>query len=105
MENLTLEEEEPEDTQFSFITGSVKKNPKKQIQIEMEKDEEKTALVARNNNTDIVQTWSPAAEYLNKRTYRGLEQKIGETEVTKAVQGRSGIPMSYAEEPEQIEHS
>jgi hypothetical protein len=32
--------------------------------------------------------------------FRGLEQRIGETPVTLAAQGRSGIAMSYEEEPE-----
>ena len=32
--------------------------------------------------------------------YRGLEQRIGETPVTLATQGRSGIAMSYEQEPE-----
>ncbi|XP_068626310.1 2-(3-amino-3-carboxypropyl)histidine synthase subunit 2 [Battus philenor] len=37
---------------------------------------------------------------LQERTWRGLEQKLGETEVKKAEEGRSGIPLHYNNEPE-----
>ena len=39
-----------------------------------------------------------AAEFLNKRTWRGLEQQLGETEVTMAIQGRSGVAAGYSHE-------
>ncbi|EGG23753.1 diphthamide biosynthesis protein 2, partial [Cavenderia fasciculata] len=37
-----------------------------------------------------------AADVYQTRTYKGLQTKIGETEVTKAVQGQSGIPKQYS---------
>lgn len=36
--------------------------------------------------------------HLAGRSYRGLEQKVGETKVKNAVVGRGGIAMSYGEE-------
>lgn len=38
------------------------------------------------------------AEYLSSRSWRGLEQKQGETPVTKAVEGRKGIAAGYTHE-------
>lgn len=38
------------------------------------------------------------AEYLASRSWRGLEQKLGETAVTKAVDGRKGIAAGYSHE-------
>lgn len=41
---------------------------------------------------------SSGAEFLQSRTWQGLEQRIGETEVSQAVKGRSGIAQSYVNE-------
>lgn len=41
----------------------------------------------------------PAARFLAKRSFSGLEQRIGETPVVDAVEGRSGVAASYSEEP------
>lgn len=38
------------------------------------------------------------AEYLSNRSWRGLEQNLGETKVEKATIGRSGIPQGYENE-------
>ncbi len=40
---------------------------------------------------------SEAAEFLNKREYRGLEAKVGETKVQAAVLGKVGIASDYGE--------
>lgn len=37
---------------------------------------------------------------LQNRSWTGLEQKLGETEVKKAEEGRKGIPLQYCNEPE-----
>ena len=39
-----------------------------------------------------------AEEYLHQRSWQGLEQQLGETPVTKAVQGQKGIAMAYENE-------
>ena len=36
-----------------------------------------------------------AASYLAGRSWQGLERKLGETAVTKAVEGRRGIAIAY----------
>ena len=62
---------------------------------------------ATNMHTEVVNyaehasmTVRDASEYMNsKRTFKGLEQKLGETQPMKAVQGLSGIAQSYISEP------
>ena len=39
------------------------------------------------------------AAYLEHRSWQGLEQKLGETEVGVAVEGRSGVATAYTHEP------
>uniref|UniRef100_A0A452GWE0 Uncharacterized protein n=1 Tax=Gopherus agassizii TaxID=38772 RepID=A0A452GWE0_9SAUR len=41
---------------------------------------------------------SPAASFLESRSWRGLEQQLGQTPVTKAVPGRRGIAIAYEDE-------
>ena len=36
--------------------------------------------------------------FLQTRSWQGLEQKLGETPVTMATEGRSGIPICYTHE-------
>ncbi len=40
-------------------------------------------------------------EFLSERSWKGLEQRLGETEVKKAVEGRRGIAMGYEGEAEE----
>lgn len=39
-----------------------------------------------------------AAVFLSGRTWQGLEPRLGETPVVKAVEGRKGIAIAYEEE-------
>lgn len=39
-----------------------------------------------------------AAEYLRSRSWQGLEQRLGETEVTEAVEGTTGVAATYTHE-------
>lgn len=39
-----------------------------------------------------------SASFLAERSWRGLEQKLGETPVAKAGKGRKGIAIAYEEE-------
>ncbi|NXT00488.1 DPH2 synthase, partial [Jacana jacana] len=60
------------------------------------------ALACRNQTRALVEI-SPAASFLESRSWRGLEQQLGHTRVSKAVQGRRGIAIAY--EDEGREHS
>lgn len=39
------------------------------------------------------------ASFLESRSWRGLEQQLGQSAVTKAVVGRRGIAIAYEDEP------
>ena len=40
-----------------------------------------------------------SGEFLSERSWKGLEEKLGQTAVTKAVEGSKGIAASYNTEP------
>ncbi|KFU96354.1 Diphthamide biosynthesis protein 2, partial [Chaetura pelagica] len=56
-----------------------------------------TALACRDQTRALTQI-SPAASFLEFRSWRGLEQQLGQTPVSKAVQGRRGIAIAYEDE-------
>lgn len=57
-----------------------------------------TALQLRNQNEELIEYRSEAAEYLATREYRGLEPRIGETEAHAAIMGTTGIAKGYDHE-------
>ncbi|KAI6063947.1 Diphthamide biosynthesis protein 2 isoform X1 [Aix galericulata] len=56
-----------------------------------------TSLACRDQTRALAEI-SPAASFLESRSWRGLEQQLGQTPVSKAVQGRRGIAIAYEEE-------
>uniref|UniRef100_A0A8C5X4K1 2-(3-amino-3-carboxypropyl)histidine synthase subunit 2 n=1 Tax=Malurus cyaneus samueli TaxID=2593467 RepID=A0A8C5X4K1_9PASS len=56
-----------------------------------------TALASRDQTRALAEI-SPAASFLESRSWRGLEQQLGQTPVSKAVQGRRGIAIAYEDE-------
>ncbi|NXF07457.1 DPH2 synthase, partial [Smithornis capensis] len=56
-----------------------------------------TALACRDQTQALAEI-SPAASFLESRSWRGLEQQLGQTPVSKAVQGRRGIAIAYEDE-------
>ncbi|XP_073214417.1 LOW QUALITY PROTEIN: 2-(3-amino-3-carboxypropyl)histidine synthase subunit 2 [Lepidochelys kempii] len=56
-----------------------------------------SALACRNPALALAEI-SPAASFLESRSWRGLEQQLGQTPVTKAVPGRRGIAIAYEDE-------
>lgn len=59
-----------------------------------------TALACRDQTRALMEI-SPAASFLESRSWRGLEQQLGQTPVSKAVQGRRGIAIAYEDEGHQ----
>ncbi|XP_062437396.1 2-(3-amino-3-carboxypropyl)histidine synthase subunit 2 [Rhea pennata] len=57
-----------------------------------------SAALACRDQTRAVAEISPAASFLESRSWRGLEQQLGKTPVSKAVQGRRGIAIAYEDE-------
>ncbi|XP_045160185.2 2-(3-amino-3-carboxypropyl)histidine synthase subunit 2-like [Mercenaria mercenaria] len=58
-----------------------------------------TAVVLRSDAMTVATQADSAGEYLSMRSWQGLEQKLGETPVTMAVEGQKGIAMGYSDEP------
>ncbi|XP_035393528.1 2-(3-amino-3-carboxypropyl)histidine synthase subunit 2 [Cygnus atratus] len=56
-----------------------------------------TSLACRDQTRALAEI-SPAASFLESRSWRGLEQQLGKTPVSKAVQGRRGIAIAYEDE-------
>ncbi|NXE45301.1 DPH2 synthase, partial [Casuarius casuarius] len=57
-----------------------------------------SAALACRDQMRAVAEISPAASFLESRSWRGLEQQLGKTPVSKAVQGRRGIAIAYEDE-------
>ena len=77
-----------EPTDVSLITGNIRETKiKNKFQGGSELAEINWALESIGQN-------------LQNRSWKGLEQKLGETEVVKAEEGRQGIPLQYDNEPD-----
>ncbi|XP_061708330.1 2-(3-amino-3-carboxypropyl)histidine synthase subunit 2 [Cydia pomonella] len=75
-------------TDVSLITGKIRET-------KLNHDGNGMELEAKTN-------WAVEniGQNLQERSWQGLEQKLGETEVKLAEQGRKGIPLQYSNEPE-----
>lgn len=94
--HVEFPDEDPLDeewTDVSLITGALRSARLSQT----EANPSCTAVVHRNATLTVAEV-SPAASFLDSRSWKGLEQKLGETPVTKAVQGRRGIAIAYDDE-------
>ncbi|XP_061661692.1 2-(3-amino-3-carboxypropyl)histidine synthase subunit 2 [Syngnathoides biaculeatus] len=86
-------QEECDETDVSLITGALRSN-----KLDSDRAESScgSSLVLRNQTLTVAN--NPAASFLVTRSWRGLEPKLGETPVAKAVEGRRGIAIAYEEE-------
>ncbi|XP_032073126.1 2-(3-amino-3-carboxypropyl)histidine synthase subunit 2 [Thamnophis elegans] len=80
---------------ISLITGQLRSIDPSLIDAEPNSD---TTVMCRNHVQTVSQI-SPAASFLESRSWRGLEQQLGQTEVKKAIVGRRGIAIAYEDEP------
>ncbi|KAK7881235.1 hypothetical protein WMY93_029644 [Mugilogobius chulae] len=64
---------------------------------EPDQTSESSSLVLRNQTMTVANA-NAAASFLSGRSWQGLEKKLGETPVVKAVEGRRGIAIAYEEE-------
>lgn len=78
----------------SLISGDLRRQC---LYSEPDRTSASSSLVLRNQ-TMTVATTNSAASFLAGRSWQGLEQKLGETPVVKAVEGRRGIAIAYEEE-------
>lgn len=78
-----------EDADLSLITGKIRINEK----IENSDESSKALAVQDTRITSLHQ--SGGGQFLAERSWQGLEQKIGETAPTLAVEGQTGIAWNY----------
>lgn len=83
---LKLSEQESD---ISLITGGTRYNDYK-----TEDGKTRLDLIRRDDGLSVVHH-EGAGEYLQTRSWTGLEQKLGQTEISKAVEGKKGIAMGY----------
>lgn len=83
---LKLSEQESD---VSLITGGTRYNDYK-----TEDGKTRLDLIRRDDGLSVVHH-EGAGEYLKNRSWTGLEQSLGQTEITKAVEGKKGIAMGY----------
>ncbi|XP_047424695.1 2-(3-amino-3-carboxypropyl)histidine synthase subunit 2 [Mugil cephalus] len=88
-------EEEDDGTDVSLITGALRSH--NLLNSEPVESAYGSSVVLRNQTMTVANTNS-AASFLAGRSWRGLEPKLGETPVVKAVEGRRGIAIAYEEE-------
>ncbi|WAR24696.1 DPH2-like protein [Mya arenaria] len=85
-----------DDTDISLVTGRLRFTGLGDV-------EAGTAVMVRDDSLTVATQAESAGEYLGMRSWQGLEQKLGETPVTKAVEGQRGIAMGYSTEPSILE--
>ncbi|XP_037311898.2 2-(3-amino-3-carboxypropyl)histidine synthase subunit 2 [Pungitius pungitius] len=92
---LADRQEDDDETDMSLITGALRSQ--NLLSSEPEVSSFGSSVVLRNQALTVANTNS-AASFLSERSWRGLEEKLGETPVVKAVEGRRGIAIAYEEE-------
>ncbi|XP_044298598.1 2-(3-amino-3-carboxypropyl)histidine synthase subunit 2 [Varanus komodoensis] len=92
-EKLTETNNEPS---ISLITGELQST---RLYKSQDKESSPGTAVACQSHKQTLAEISPGASFLESRSWRGLEQQLGQTAVTKAVVGRRGIAIAYEDEP------
>ncbi|KAI8509022.1 Diphthamide biosynthesis protein 2 [Branchiostoma belcheri] len=82
-----------DETDVSLISGGMRR-----VGLRDEETAGSTAVVKRNDLLTVAEV-NTGASFLQSRSWQGLEQQLGETEVTTAVEGRRGIAAGYSHEP------
>lgn len=76
-------------TDVSLVTGKIRET-------KIHSNEEGGMEVAEKQNWAL----ESIGQNLQERSWKGLEQKLGETDVKNVEEGRKGIPLQYSNEPE-----
>ncbi|KAM9337278.1 2-(3-amino-3-carboxypropyl)histidine synthase subunit 2 [Symphorus nematophorus] len=92
---LADQQEDDDETDVSLITGALRSH---NLLISEPAESSCGSSVVLRNQTMTVANTNSAASFLAERSWRGLEQKLGETPVVKAGKGRKGIAIAYEEE-------
>ncbi len=86
--------EDEEVADVSLITGKVRSLRSREEGPDSAEESSASALMAQETSVSVLHERG-GGDFLAGRSWKGLEQKLGETEVTKAVKGQSGIAMGY----------
>jgi len=93
------EDEDDDKPEFSLITGKYRSKKlfgTAKEERKLDKDEDSTTLVRTNQERGLSSRYrNPIGEYLQTRTYQGLDPRTGLDEPSALEQGRSGIPRGY----------
>ncbi|TFK67322.1 diphthamide biosynthesis protein [Pluteus cervinus] len=90
--------EDPDKPVFSLITGTYRHAKRFRVRQQTAGAEvQETAMVLRNPDTAMVMKDSAAGQFLNDRSFKGLEVRLGEDMPSLIEQGRSGIARGYDE--------
>ena len=82
------------ESDVSLITGEAR-----HLNYTAEPQKYNDSLIRRDDALSMIH-YSGAGEFLTNRSWTGLEQNLGITEVTKAIDGKKGIAAGYEEENE-----
>jgi diphthamide biosynthesis protein 2 len=102
----TGQETDPDQPVFSLISGTYRQakrygNGKEQNHGVAPYDGSSTVVLRNQNNTVAqVATDSAAGQFLQQRTYKGLELRLGEDAPSVLEQGRHGIARGYQDDLE-----
>lgn len=81
------------ESDISLLTGGVRGGV---VRADQQKPNESTDLMSKSDNVIAERT---AGDALRERTWRGLEQNLGQDEVAEIQPGRSGLAIRYEENP------
>ncbi|XP_051572701.1 2-(3-amino-3-carboxypropyl)histidine synthase subunit 2-like [Myxocyprinus asiaticus] len=88
---------EEETTDVSLITGALRTSCSTNSSKIINGTLVLSSIVPKNQSLTVANT-NTAASFLAGRNWQGLEPKLGQTPVVKAVEGRRGIAIAYEEE-------
>ena len=94
-EGGSLEDGEQDEVRYSLVSRTLREDHKQRKE---QPESTSRELAPRNMSTQIVEAVGHAAMVAQGRSWRGLEVKLGQTEVCDAVEGRHGVAMGYQEE-------
>ena len=83
--------EDDTEQDFSLVTGKVR------VKDKSVNNEENHALMVQETQVSLLHT-KGGGEFLSQRSWQGLEQKLGETQAVKAIEGQKGIAWGYDNE-------
>jgi len=88
--------DDDDEPHFSLITGTYKMSKKMGSSSTMNHSiNSSMSQLSLRRDSDMTLIKSPAAQFLSEREWKGLEVRMGETEVVKAKEGRHGNAKGY----------